>query len=86
MGLAVSRLCADPVYAYGVQAVQDNKRGLVSNAFEEVMLSVVVSSGKVSNFAAPECNGHLATTRYGGGDPSCFSGDRRASGCQNPAI
>lgn len=64
MGLAVSRLCADPVYAYGVQAVQDNKRGLVSNAFEEVMLSVVVSSGMVSNFAAPEFNGHIAHTLY----------------------
>lgn len=64
VGLAISHLCAAPIYSYGEQAVADNKKGIVSPAFEETMLSVVVSSGMVSNFAAPEYNGHIAHTLY----------------------
>ncbi len=64
VGLALSHLCADPLYTYGLRAVEANKRGIVDEAFEQVMLSVIVSSGMVSNFAAPEYNGHIAHTLY----------------------
>ena len=60
MGISLSRMCVEPIFRYGVQAVEDNRRQVVSNAFEEVMLAVVVSSGMVSNLAAPEFNGHIA--------------------------
>ena len=60
MGIALSRMCVDPLYAYGEQAVADNRRHVVSPAFEEVILSIVITSGLVSNFAAPEFNGHIA--------------------------
>ena len=60
MGIALSRMCVDPLYAYGEQAVADNRRHVVSPAFEEVILSIVMTSGLVSNFAAPEFNGHIA--------------------------
>jgi glycerol dehydrogenase-like iron-containing ADH family enzyme len=53
-------MCLDPLYNYGAQAVEDNRRHVVSNAFEEVVLSIVITSGLVSNFAAPEYNGHMA--------------------------
>ena len=60
MGIALSKMCLDPLYDYGVQAVEDNKRHVVSPAFEEVILSIIMTSGLVSNFAAPEFNGHIA--------------------------
>lgn len=60
MGIALSRMCLDPLYAYGEQAVADNRRHVVSPAFEEVILAIVMTSGLVSNFAAPEFNGHIA--------------------------
>ena len=53
MGIALSRMCLDPLYAYGEQAVADNRRHVVSPAFEEVILAIVMTSGLVSNFAAP---------------------------------
>lgn len=64
MGIALSRMCAEPIFQYGVQAVEDNARHVVSEAFEEVMLAVVVTSGMVSNLAAPEFNGHMAHTLF----------------------
>ena len=64
MGIALSRMCAEPIFQYGVQAVEDNARHVVSAAFEEVMLAVVVTSGMVSNLAAPEFNGHMAHTLF----------------------
>ncbi len=64
MGIALSRMCAKPIFEYGVQAVEDNVRHVVSEAFEEVMLAIVVSSGMVSNLAAPEFNGHMSHTLF----------------------
>lgn len=60
MGIALAKMCLDPLYNYGAQAVEDNRRHVVSDAFEEVVLSIVITSGLVSNFAAPEYNGHMA--------------------------
>ena len=60
MGVALSRMCAEPLYAYGAQAIEDNRRHVASKAFEEVVLAVIITSGLVSNLAAPEYNGHIA--------------------------
>lgn len=64
MGIALSRMCAEPIFEYGAQAIEDNKKGIISEAFEEVMLAIVVSSGMVSNFAAYDYNGHMAHTLF----------------------
>ena len=60
LGVAISRMCAAPVYLYGEQAVKANKEHQVSREFEEVVLAVTMTSGLVSNLAAPEFNGHMA--------------------------
>lgn len=64
LGIALSRMCVDPLYAYGVQAVEDNRNHVASEAFEEVVLAVVMTSGMVSNLAAPKYNGHMAHTLF----------------------
>lgn len=64
MGVTLSSMCAAPLYQYGAQAVEDNKKHIASDAFAEVVLAVVMTSGLVSNFAAPEYNGHMAHTLF----------------------
>lgn len=64
MGIALSRMCLEPLYDYGEQAVADNRAHKATEAFEEVVLSIVMTSGLVSNFAAPEYNGHIAHTLF----------------------
>ncbi|MSV25863.1 iron-containing alcohol dehydrogenase family protein [Selenomonas sp. WCA-380-WT-3B 3/] len=64
MGLALSRMCLEPLYAYGEQAVADNRAHAATPAFEEAVLSIVMTSGLVSNFAAPQYNGHIAHTLF----------------------
>ena len=60
MGVTISKMCADPIFAYGKQALLDNEKQIVSKEFEEVMLAIVVSTGMVSNFVAHDFNGHIA--------------------------
>ncbi|MFC2768707.1 iron-containing alcohol dehydrogenase family protein [Mitsuokella sp. oral taxon 131] len=60
MGIALSKMCAEPLYAYGAQALEDNRQHRASLAFEETVLAVIITSGLVSNLAAPEYNGHIA--------------------------
>lgn len=64
MGLALSRMCLDPFYTYGQQAIADNREKKATKAFEETVLAIVMTSGLVSNLAAPEYNGHIAHTLF----------------------
>lgn len=64
MGLALSQMCLEPLYAYGGQAVADNRAHKATKAFEEAVLAIVMTSGLVSNLAAPEYNGHIAHTLF----------------------
>ena len=60
MGVALAKMCAEPLYAYGAQAIADNRAHVASKAFEETVLAIIITSGFVSNLAAPEYNGHIA--------------------------
>lgn len=60
LGIAMARMCAMSIYAYGKQAVEDNKKQIASREFGDVVLAVVMTSGMVSNFAAPQYNGYMA--------------------------
>jgi hypothetical protein len=60
LDIALSHMCLDPLYSYGEQAVSDYRRHVISPAFEEVILAIVMTSGLVSNFAAPEFNEDIA--------------------------
>lgn len=60
IGVALAGRCAGPIYEFGAQAIEDNKNHRVTDAFEEVALAVIMTSGLVSNFAAPEYHGQIA--------------------------
>ncbi|MCD7867630.1 MAG: iron-containing alcohol dehydrogenase family protein [Clostridiales bacterium] len=64
LGVAVSRMCVDPLVQYGPQAYADNKVGKVSDSFEQAVLSIVVTTGIASIFLTrgftPDYNSGLA--------------------------
>ncbi len=66
LGTAISTMCADPLVAYGVQALQDCDHNTVSKALEEVILGIIVSTGFVSNLVSIDYNTGLAHAVYNG--------------------
>lgn len=53
-GLNVSRLCAEPILHYGVQALAENRAGTPGSAFEQAALAVIVTTGVASLFLCAE--------------------------------
>ncbi len=66
LGTVISTMCADPLVAYGVQALQDCDHNTVSKALEEVILGIIVSTGFVSNLVSIDYNTGLAHAVYNG--------------------
>ncbi|MCD8020781.1 MAG: iron-containing alcohol dehydrogenase family protein [Clostridiales bacterium] len=64
MGVAVSRMCMEPLVKYGATAYHDNKKHVCSDAFEQAVLAIVVSTGIASIFLTrdftPDYNSGLA--------------------------
>jgi len=54
MGVQLSRMCVDPILAYGKEALDANKKGIVNRALQEVVLAIVVSTGICSIFLTTE--------------------------------
>ncbi len=48
MGVNLSRLCYEPLMKYGAQALEDQRAGKVSYAFEQTVLSIIVTTAIVS--------------------------------------
>ena len=48
LGVTISRMCLDPILKYGRQALQDNEAGIASEALENVVLAINVSTALVS--------------------------------------
>lgn len=48
LGISISPLCAEPLLTYGEQAMLDCKKNETSYALEQVILSVIISTGLVS--------------------------------------
>ncbi len=48
LGLAMSSMCSEPIFAHGVSAFSANKRHVNSEDFKETVLSIAVSTGLVS--------------------------------------
>lgn len=51
MGVAISIMSARPLLKYGIQALNDCKAHNVTRALTEVVLSIIVSTGLVANYA-----------------------------------
>ena len=64
LGVAVSRMCLDPLVTYGPQGYADHCAGLTTDAVEQVILAIIVSTGLASNFLTrdftPDYNSGLA--------------------------
>lgn len=64
LGVAVSKMCLDPLVKYGAVAYEDNKNGRCSGAFEQVVLAIVITTGIASIFLTrdftPDYNSGLA--------------------------
>ncbi|MDO4978158.1 MAG: iron-containing alcohol dehydrogenase family protein [Eubacteriales bacterium] len=64
MGVNVSQLCKDPILLYGKQGFEDHKNHVSSYALEQLVLSIVVTTGIASIFLTrdftPDYNSGLA--------------------------
>lgn len=54
MGVDVSRMCFEPILRYGREAMDSNNAGVVSYAYEQVVLAIIVSTGMASIFLTSE--------------------------------
>lgn len=50
LGVAISRMCLDPLIQYGPRAYEDHKKGLCTYDVEQVVLAIVVTTGIASIF------------------------------------
>ena len=64
LGVALSRMCLDPLLMYGIKGFRDHKEGLCTYEVEQVVLAVVVTTGIASIFLTkdftPDYNSGLA--------------------------
>lgn len=60
LGIALSKLCQQPLVKYGEQALQDVKEKKASKALEETILSIIINTGLVSNHVINDYNSCLA--------------------------
>lgn len=66
LGREISNMCYMPLLEYGVQALQDCKKNLVTTALEQAVLANIVSTGLVSLLVLDEYNGAIAHSVYYG--------------------
>lgn len=66
LGREISNMCYAPLLEYGVQALRDCKKGLVSVSLEQAVLANVVSTGLVSLMVLDDYNCAIAHSVYYG--------------------
>lgn len=66
LGREISNLCYGPLLEYGAQALRDCREGRATEALEQAVLAVVVSTGLVSLLVDDAYNGALAHALYYG--------------------
>lgn len=60
LGIAMSKLCEQPLTLYGEKALNDCKLNKTSSELEEVILSIIVNTGLVSNHVINDYNSCVA--------------------------
>lgn len=60
LGVTLSKLCQEPLVKYGAQAMTDCKDNKVSFALEETILTIIVTTGLVSNSLIMDYNSCIA--------------------------
>lgn len=60
LGIVLSKLCSEPLLKYGDKALKDCKNNLSSKEIEEVILSIIINTGLVSNHVINDYNSCVA--------------------------
>ena len=66
MGIALSSMCAEPILRWGQKAMEDCRAHQVTYELTEIILSIIVSTGLVSNFVQVDYTTGLAHAIYNG--------------------
>lgn len=66
MGVTLASMCNGPFLKYGVKALEDCKKNIVSGELEEILLGVIVSTGFASNMLNIDLTTGLAHAVYNG--------------------
>lgn len=66
MGIALSKMCAEPIQRWGMKALNDCDKNLVTEELTEVVLGIIISTGLVSNFVQVDYTTGLAHAIYNG--------------------
>ena len=66
MGIALSPMCSAPILRWGEKALADCRAGRVTYELSEVILSIIVSTGLVSNFVQVDYTTGMAHAIYNG--------------------
>ena len=66
MGIALSSMCAEPILRWGQKAMADCQTHQVTYELTEIILSIIVSTGLVSNFVQVDYTTGLAHAIYNG--------------------
>lgn len=66
MGVAIASMCNGPFLKYGVKALEDCRKNVVSGELEEILLGVIVSTGFASNMLNIDLTTGLAHAVYNG--------------------
>lgn len=66
MGVTIASMCNGPFLKYGVKALEDCKKNIVSSELEEILLGVIVSTGFASNMLNIDLTTGLAHAVYNG--------------------
>lgn len=60
VGITLSKLCSEPLVKYGYKGLEDCKNNKISHELEEVILSIIVNTGIVSNHVVIDYNSCVA--------------------------
>jgi glycerol dehydrogenase-like iron-containing ADH family enzyme len=66
LGITISKMSAEPLFAYAADGLADARQGKTSRAFEQTILAIIISTGLVSNLAEHNYNTGLAHAIYFG--------------------
>lgn len=66
MGVNIAAMCNGPFVKHGVKALQDCRNNKVTDALEEIILGIIISTGYVSNLLNIDLNTGLAHAVYNG--------------------
>ena len=66
MGIALSKMCAEPIQRWGAKALSDCDKNQVTDELTELVLGIIVSTGLVSNFVQVDYTTGLAHAVYNG--------------------